>query len=482
MRAVRWTASIGPKSTIGGHHMTAAIFHSDTERSLPKQRSILRRSRFVLLLLAVRLSASIAGSPVALSQTKTPPEATKDSRQWYTVHVQTLQCCDDDGGRKCPISLDDVKNQIAVANKIYSRARLRFVWSPAKDSGLLRNTLINSLMAKGADSPKDQRSPGAGTFDQGIRECRSIAAQYPGKLLVLYRWGDHIHNQAGGGYSGGEASWVVMPSPRATNMGPRGTSHEVGHYFGLTHTFAREFGSIADASDFLRNHGDNTSVFDGDGLSDTLPDPGLNIAFNNGIRKVALNGRDVPLPTGNIMSYMNWDGHEWMSGQQAERVRAIYRFRSRFHMVYPTNFDAPKPIEAESLQFETRGGLRAARQQMAGFGSMSWSGDEQVWADGRPGGSLVLKFDVKQPGPREVNVYMTFSPDFGKVDISVDAKRAGQTFDGFAPLVAPTGPVSLGRLDLSRGAHTIAFTVAGKNEESKGTGMGVDCLSLGAVK
>ena len=134
--------------------MTAAIFHSDTERSLPKKRYILRCSRFVLLLLGVALSASIAGSPVALSQTKTPSEATKDSRQWYTVHVQTLQCCDDDGGRKCPISVDDVQHQIAVANNIYSRARLRFVWSPAKDSGLLRNTLINSLMAKGGGEPK----------------------------------------------------------------------------------------------------------------------------------------------------------------------------------------------------------------------------------------------------------------------------------------------------------------------------------------
>jgi hypothetical protein len=196
---------------------------------------------------------------------------------------------------------------------------------------------------------------------------------------------------------------------------------------------------------------------------------------------VTLNGKDVPLPTGNIMSYMNWDGHEWMSDQQADRVRAFYRFRSRFNMLYPTNTGAPSPIEAESLPFETRGDLSAEIQRMAAFGFGWWSGDAQLWARGR-GGSLVLKFEVKEPGLKDVNVYMTVAPDYGKVDFSVDGKRVGQTFDGFAPLVAVSGPISLGKLDLSRGSHRIEFATVGKNEESKGTSLGVDCLSLVAAK
>jgi hypothetical protein len=396
--------------------------------------------------------------------------------------VQVLQCCDDNGGRECAISIKEIRKMLDLANKIYAKARLRFVWSPAKDSAVLRNTLINSLMPGGSFSPKDQRAPGAGTVEQGDRECHKIADRYPGKMLVLFRWGDNIRHPTGNGYSGGNNSWVVMPSPRATNMGPRGFSHEVGHYFGLDHTFARGFSSVAEASEFLKNHGDDMSVFDGDRLSDTLPDPGLNIAFNNGVRKVTLNGKDVPIPTGNLMSYMNWDGHEWMSNQQAERVRAFYRFRSRFGMVYPTNIGAPNPIEAESLPFETRGDFSAAAQRMAGFGFGWWSGDAQVWANGRLGGSLVLKFEVKEPGPKNVNVYMTFAPDNGKADISIDGKRVGQTFDGFAPLLSASGPISLGRVDLSQGAHTIEFTLVGKNEESKGTGLGVDCVSLVAVK
>jgi hypothetical protein len=197
---------------------------------------------------------------------------------------------------------------------------------------------------------------------------------------------------------------------------------------------------------------------------------------------VTINKKKVPLPTGNIMSYMNWDGHEWISNQQAERARAFYRFRSRLNMVYATNVDAPSPLEAESLPIETRGNLSAKRQRMEGFGSCWWSGNEQIWGNGRSGSSLVLKFEVKEPGPKEANVYMTHSWDYGKVDIFVDGKREGQTFDGFAPLVAASGPVALGRLDLSRGTHTIEFRLIGKNKESKGTGLGVDCMSLVAAK
>jgi hypothetical protein len=459
--------------------MNTATIGFGAGRTDSQRRCGARHRRLMVLSLPVWLLTISDRTPIVLSQSKRPP-ATKDSRPWYTVRVQSLQCCDNDGGRLCPISVEEVQTQVAVANRIYAKARVRFTWSPTRDSAVLRNTVINSLMPRTADTPKDQRARGAGTFDEGIRECRKIAARYPGKMLVLFRWGDHIRNPTGNGYSGGEASWVVMPSQRATDGGIGNLAHEAGHYFGLGHTFARQFDSVAKASQFLEDHGGDTTVFDGDGMSDTLPDPGLHNPANIGARSVTLNGKVVPLPVGNIMSYMHWDGTEWMSNQQGEQVRAHYRFRSRFNMVYPNNSNAPSPIEAESISFETRGDLSAQPQRMERFGTVCWSGDEQVWANGRPGGSLVLMFAVKEPGPRDVNVYMTYAEDYGKVDISLDERRVGQTFDGFAPKVATSGPIFLGRHDLSRGAHTIEFTLVGKNEESKGTGMGVDCVSFGA--
>jgi hypothetical protein len=180
---------------------------------------------------------------------------------------------------------------------------------------------------------------------------------------------------------------------------------------------------------------------------------------------------------------MNWPGHEWLSDQQAERVREIYRFRKRVGMPYPLNISAQAPIEAESGPLEARGGLSASGEDMRGrFGLGRWSGDTQIYAEGHPGGSLALKFNVKEAGPKEVYVCMTYSTDYGKVDFSVDGKRVGPTFDGFGPLVAPSGPISLGRLDLSQGADTIEFTLVRKNEKSDGTVMGVDCVSIVAVE
>src|SRR5205823_3327392 len=210
---------------------------------------------------------------------------------------------------------------------------------------------------------------------------RRVAAKYPGKLVIFFRWGDNTRNPTGNGFSGGNLPYVAMPALRSTNAGLRCLAHEVGHYFGLGHTFARQLHTVDQAAEYLRAHDNKLSAFDGDGLPDTLPDPGLDLAFNNGVTQVTLNGTTVPLPTGNIMSYMNWDGHEWMSARQALQVRAMYRFRSRYNIILPTNQQAPSPIEAESLPHETAGKIFAMEQPTRGFGIGFWSGDAHLFGN-----------------------------------------------------------------------------------------------------
>ena len=448
--------------------MTSDTFFSGTGR-FREERYIVRHARFVLLFLAVSQLSPIGGSPLSLAQSQAPPAGAKDSRPWYTVHVHVVQCCDDDGGRKCPVTAQEVVRMIDLANQIYAKARVRFVWTP-RDATVLRSTVINSVIAGGRN------------LEQAVVESKKVGPRYPGKMVVVFRWGDDARKMTGGGFSSGDASCVFLPCFRATNAGVGCFAHEAGHYFGLSHTFAREFPGVQEASRFLKEHGGDTSVFDGDGLSDTLPDPGVPDAFNNGVTKLTLSGKEIPLPTGNIMSYMRWDGHEWMSEQQAERVRAVYRFRSRHGMACPINIDEHHRIEVESLQFETRGDLSAVVQAMRRFGVGCWSGDKQITGNGRVGGALVVKFEVKEAGAKEFKAYLTLAPDYGIVRFSVDGKPVGDAFDGFAPVVAASGPISLGRLELSQGVHTIELKLVGKNEESKGTGLGVDCLSLVAVK
>jgi hypothetical protein len=161
---------------------------------------------------------------------------------------------------------------------------------------------------------------GAATQKERDRAAKEFAEKYPDRLVVFFRYGDKRKGATGNGYSGSRAKYVVMPGLRSTNMGLRGLAHEAGHYFGLSHTFARNFRSLEDAEVYLREHDNDFSVFDGDRLSDTPPDPGLGGSKNS----IVLNGIETPLPRGNIMSYRRWDNHEWLSSQQAEIIRNTY--------------------------------------------------------------------------------------------------------------------------------------------------------------
>jgi hypothetical protein len=236
-----------------------------------------------------------------------------------TVRVLAVQAMDDDGGRACKITAKEVEKLVEEANRIYEPARVRFAFrGDAEDFVELRNTRINSLMPGDRQADPEKQAPGAGTPKERHQAAAEFAAKHPDCMVVFFRYGDKRKGATGNGYSGGRAKYVVMPGLRSTNMGLRGLAHEAGHYLGLSHTFGRSFRSVDDAEKYLREHKNDLSVFDGDKLSDTPPDPRL----GGGKDSIVLNGLTVPLPRGNIMSYRRWDHHEWMSVQQAKIVRA----------------------------------------------------------------------------------------------------------------------------------------------------------------
>jgi hypothetical protein len=234
------------------------------------------------------------------------------------VRVLAVQAMDDDGGRACRITAKEVKDLVTEANRIYEPARVQFTFrSDCEDFVQLRNTRINSLMPGNRQADPEKLAPGIGTPKERQQAAAEFAAQHPDCMVVFFRYGDKQKGATGNGYSGSRAKYVVMPGLRSTNMGLRGLAHEAGHYFGLRHTFARSFRSLEEAETYLREHHNDLSVFDGDKLSDTLPDPRVGGSKSS----ILLNGIDVPLPRGNIMSYRRWDHHEWMSPQQAAIVR-----------------------------------------------------------------------------------------------------------------------------------------------------------------
>jgi hypothetical protein len=264
--------------------------------------------------------------PCLLAAGDRPLEPVKqpESLPPLTVRVLAVQGMDDDGGRACKITVEEVKAQVAEANRIYEPARVRFAFrGDSEDFVQLRNTHINSLMPGNRQADAEKQAPGIGTPAERHQAAAQFAAQHPDCLVVFFRYGDKRKGATGGGYSGSRAKYVVMPGLRSTNMGLRGLAHEAGHYLGLSHTFARSFRSAEDAEKYLREHNNDLSVFDGDKLSDTPPDPRI----GGGKDSIELNGITVPLPRGNIMSYRRWDQHEWLSPQQAKIVRVTVQRR-----------------------------------------------------------------------------------------------------------------------------------------------------------
>lgn len=129
----------------------------------------------------------------------------------------------------------------------------------------------------------------------------------------------------------------------------------------------------------------------------------------------------------------------------------------------------------------TVNGGSVAAQRMSGFGA-GWSGDSQLfWAGGQPDAVLDLTIDIGEEGIYEVELHMTRAPDFGRLRIQVDGKNAAEVFDGYAPTVAPSGPIKLGSFALQPGARNVSFAIDGKNSSSSNYFAGIDFVRLNKI-
>jgi hypothetical protein len=250
----------------------------------------------------------------------------------------------------------------------------------------------------------------------------------------------------------------------------------MGHYFGLSHTFAQVFGSVAEAEAFLGQRGGDPAAFDGDGLADTAPDPMIALPEYqcSDVKMVTLGGQVLSLPRDNIMSY--YEPRTGLSSMQGERARWFVRTRQRHAMAMPDNHAAARPVELDPLAASPEGGVSTGPQDMAGFGR-GWTGDRQLFAAFPAGGALTINVPVAKAGRTRVDLYATFAPDFGRFRVLWDGAPAG-VLDAYGPGVYPTGKVTLGVFDLGAGGHRLRLEHVGQNPASRGTALGLDCLDL----
>jgi hypothetical protein len=397
-----------------------------------------------------------------------------------TVRFQAVQVSDDDGKRAGAVTTDQVKQWVDKANAIYAAADVRFLYDPASDFATLKSTLLNDMSG---DTDTNWKSE----VDAGNR----AAAGYPGRLVVFFRHGPG-KQATGGGFSSEDYNFVVMPGFGTSVCGYQNIgalAHELGHYLGLSHPFARIFSSLQDAQSYFTAHGDDPTVFDGDGLSDTPPDPFIDApAYQCGaVASITLDGRNFPLPRTNIMSYYGSTAgvdRTDVTVQQTDIVRWLLVLRANHGMATPTNVDVADAIDFTSLPIKDRNGVDASVQDMSAFGDYSrWLGDRQLFCSAQANGLIDFSVSVAAKGKYALNLYATMAPNFGRVQTLVDGIPLGEPIDLHGLLVLPTGKLPVGTLELSVGTHTVGFRVVGKADASNGYAFGLNELTLdsGAV-
>jgi len=381
------------------------------------------------------------------------------------VVVQPVWIADDNGDRPTEITPEQVEKWVKYADESYRPSGIRLSYDAKSGIPERRSTALNNITGTAdADWIKTKRQGNA------------LAAEFHGKLTVLFRHGPG-RDPTGGGFGDIDYDFVAMPGFEATGRNIGLLAHEMGHYLGLVHTFPAEFPTVARAEAFLTEHHGDPACFDGDGLSDTLPDPFIQELQNSPVKEVVLLGKKFPLDRTNIMGYWQRD-YSRLSPQQTAIVRWFMTRRHEHGMSLPSNNTARHPLEAENLRVVREKDAWVQVQEMDVFGIGTWSGRKQLLLYCQKGGGVVLALPVPRAGQYHLDLYLTMAPDYGQVRVSLDGKRLAQSLDCYAPRVIPTGRIRLGPVDLEPGQHTVTFELVGQNGASKGTLLGVDCLAL----
>jgi hypothetical protein len=126
-------------------------------------------------------------------------------------------------------------------------------------------------------------------------------------------------------------------------------------------------------------------------------------------------------------------------------------------------------VECETLEIAARSAdLPVETQNLEGLGS-GWSADAQLFIRApQVGGFVELIVPTEQSGPQRITLHATRAPDYGTLKFSVTGRTVESTFDGYAEIAAPSGPIDLGVHEPQDGKFVIRVEVVGTNSASTG--------------
>jgi hypothetical protein len=213
----------------------------------------------------------------------------KNAAEEAAIPVRFFRVSDDDGRRETAVDVDELRRQVDFMNKAFNPARVRFTFDAAHDLAPLKSTIVNNML--GTDDANWLKAKGEGN---------RIAAGARGKLVVFLRHGPGAR-PAGGSFSWFDYNFIAFAAgtDRYWNL-----AHEAAHYFGLAHPHSGpEFNTLKEAEAFFIKNGKRPEIFDGDGLKDTPPCPGIVALYNGSERAVTLAGHRFTILRGNVVSY-----------------------------------------------------------------------------------------------------------------------------------------------------------------------------------
>jgi Pregnancy-associated plasma protein-A len=241
------------------------------------------------------------------------------------IPIYALQLSDDDGSNTVPITPEQVQRWLDTANVVYKDARMHFMFDGKLHP--MKNTVFNNVT--GDDDPK---------WEWLTNELNKIAAREK-KVVLVFR------NKGGGGFSWWTYDYIVLPGFNKTNLCKTGMDlsllpHELGHYFGLPHTFEITALSEKALSDTLLAHKNNLAIFDGDKdyVDDTGPDPFVNeLQCDTNASLVKVGGTSYTIMRSNPMSYWRYDRAKIFTPGQIKRVRTIFEERVKRGVIRAIN-------------------------------------------------------------------------------------------------------------------------------------------------
>lgn len=118
-------------------------------------------------------------------------------------------------------------------------------------------------------------------------------------------------------------------------------------------------------------------------------------------------------------------------------------------------------------------------QDMTAFPD-TWSNNKQLWFRANKSGDFFeVEIEVPQKSLYFIEGYFTKASDYGQFNVYADGKKLNQyPIDGFNGSVVNSKKIKLGERKLSKGKQKIKFVVTGKNSQSTGFLVGLDCLRL----